>query len=127
MLISQNILNKIILQFIGFIHMFFIFHVGGSTLIAKERLKLKSADLLERKTINGKPTKLISGNVIFTKGALTLQCNNGIHFEEDDLAILYGDVAAFKEDLMVTCDTIKFFSEEDEVLHYHGLSHCRFL
>ena len=52
MLISQNILNKIILQFIGFFHMFFIFHVSGSTLIAKERLKLKSADLLERKTIN---------------------------------------------------------------------------
>ena len=124
MLISQNILNKIVLQFIGFIHMFFIFHVGGSTLIAKERLKLKSADLLERKTINGKPTKLISGNVIFTKGALTLQCNNGIHFEEDDLAILYGNVVAFKEDLMVTCDTIKFFSEEDEIFSI-GNSHVR--
>ena len=124
MLISQNILNKIILQFIGFIYMFFIFHVGGSTLIAKERLKLKSADLLERKTINGKPTKLISGNVIFTKGALTLQCNNGIHFEEDDLAILYGDVVAFKEDLMVTCDTIKFFSEEDQIFSI-GNSHVR--
>ena len=104
--------------------MFFIFHVGGSTLIAKERLKLKSADLLERKTINGKPTKLISGNVIFTKGALTLQCNNGIHFEEDDLAILYGDVVAFKEDLMITCDTIKFFSEEDEIFSI-GNSHVR--
>ena len=124
MLFSQNILNKIILQFIGFIHMFFIFHVGGSTLIAKERLKLKSADLLERKTINGKPTKLISGNVIFTKGALTLQCNNGIHFEEDDLAILYGDVVAFKEDLMITCDTIKFFSEEDKIFSI-GNSHVR--
>ena len=124
MLISQSILNKIILQFIGFIHVFFVFHVGGSTLIAKERLKLKSADLLERKTINGKPTKLISGNVIFTKGALTLQCNNGIHFEEDDLAILYGDVVAFKEDLMITCDTIKFFSEEDEIFSI-GNSHVR--
>ena len=81
MLFSQNILNKIILQSIGFIHVFLVFFLGGSTLIAKDRLKLKSADLLERKTINGKPTKLISGNVIFTKGALTLQCNNGIHFE----------------------------------------------
>ena len=124
MLISQNILNKIILQFIIFIHVFFVFYNGGSNLIAKERLKLKSADLLERKTINRKPTKLISGNVIFTKGALTLQCNNGIHFEEDDLAILYGDVVAFKEDLMVTCDTIKFFSEEDEIFSI-GNSHVR--
>ena len=110
MLISQNILNKIVLQFIGFIHMFFIFHVGGSTLIAKERLKLKSADLLERKTINGQPTKLISGNVIFTKGALLCKIMNT--FFSERFAILYGDVVAFKEDLMVTCDTIKF-SEED--------------
>ena len=92
--ISQNILNKIILQSISFIHVFLVFFLGGSTLIAKDRLKLKSADLLERKTINNRPTKLISGNVIFTKGALTLQCNHGIHFEEDDLAILYGEVSA---------------------------------
>ena len=113
--ISQNILNKIIPQFIGFIHVLFVLYSSGSNLMAKDRLKLKSADFLERKTIGNKPTKLISGNVVFTKGALTLKCNQGIHFEEDDLAILYGNVSAFKEDLIITCDTIKLFSEEDKI------------
>jgi len=122
--ISQNILNKIIPQFIGFIHVLFVLYSSGSNLMAKDRLKLKSADFLERKTIGNKPTKLISGNVVFTKGALTLKCNQGMHFEEDDLAILYGNVSAFKEDLIITCDTIKLFSEEDKIFSI-GNSHVR--
>ena len=72
-------------QFIGFIHVLLVLYSSGSNLMAKDRLKLKSADFLERKTIGNKPTKLISGNVVFTKGALTLKCNQGIHFEEDVL------------------------------------------
>jgi len=122
--VSQNILNKVIFQFVSLAHLIFVFYASGTTLSAKDRLKLKSADILERKVIHNKPTKLISGNVIFTKGTLTLQCNQGIHFEEDDLAILYGNVSAFDEDLMITCDTIKFFSKKDEIFSI-GNSHVK--
>ena len=39
-----------------------------------------------------------------------------MHFEDDNLAILYGNVSASKEDLMIECDTLKFFSKKDKIL-----------
>ena len=39
-----------------------------------------------------------------------------MHFEENNLAILYGNVSASKEDLMIECDTLKFFSKKDKIL-----------
>ncbi|MBT4661916.1 MAG: hypothetical protein HOC18_08450, partial [Candidatus Marinimicrobia bacterium] len=53
------------------------------------RLRLKKANVLENKTINGEAVKFISGNVIFTKGSLTLNCQEGRHYEKNELAILY--------------------------------------
>lgn len=107
---------------IYYFYILFIFFSIGSPLIGNDRLRLKNADLLERKKINGKAVKLITGNVIFTKGPLTLRCNQGEHFEEDELAILYNDVSSSQEDLNLTCDTIKFFSKENRILSI-GESH----
>ena len=43
-----------------------------SVVLADNRLRLKKANVLENKTINGESIKYISGNVVFTKGTLTL-------------------------------------------------------
>tara|TARA_Y100001980_G_C14556650_1_gene349089 strand:- start:10982 stop:14572 length:3591 start_codon:yes stop_codon:yes gene_type:complete len=115
MLIPQNILIKIAFYLISFSSFFSIIFSSGSILFGKERLILESANILERKIINNKPTKIISGNVVFTKGPLTIKCDQGMHYEEEALAILYGNVLASKEDLMIKCDTIKYFSEQDKV------------
>ena len=80
------------------------------------RLRLKKANVLENKTINGEAVKFISGNVIFTKGSLTLNCQEGRHYEKNELAILYRRVSAIQEGRTLTCDTLKFFSAEDRIL-----------
>ena len=112
----QNTLRDLTRYSFSLIYVFFIMNISASILLARERLKLKSANILERKIINTKPTKIISGNVVFTKGLLTLRCDQGMHFEDDNLAILYGNVSASKEDLMIECDTLKFFSKKDKIL-----------
>ena len=80
------------------------------------RFRLKKANVLENKTINGEAVKFISGNVIFTKGSLTLNCQEGRHYEKNELAILYRRVSAIQEGRTLTCDTLKFFSAEDRIL-----------
>jgi len=90
--------------------------VSSSVLIANERLQLKNASLLENKTTAGESIKYISGNVIFLKGDLTLNCDEGRHYDEKGLAILYQNVSAIQKGRSLTCDTIKFFSNEDKLI-----------
>ena len=78
--------------------------------------------MLESKTTEGRSVKFISGNVVFTKGDLTLNCQEGRQYENEGLAILYNEVSAFQDQRNLTCDTIKFFSKEDRLLSI-GLSH----
>jgi len=93
-----------------------------SILFADERLYLKQAKTLENKTIKGQSIKFISGDVIFTKGDLILNCEKGRHYEKTELAVLFKNVSAIQEQRTLTCDTIKFFSKEDRLLSI-GSSH----
>ncbi len=93
---------------------FYLFFVN--IILSNDRLRLKKANILESKTINNKTVKLISGNVIFTKGSLTLNCQEGRHYEKDDIAILYRNVTALQQGRTLVCDTLKFFSKEDKLL-----------
>jgi len=86
-----------------------------SAVLADNRLRLKKANVLENKTINGESVKYISGNVVFTKGTLTLNCQEGRHYEKDELAVLYRNVSALQEGRTLTCDTLKFYSREDRI------------
>ena len=85
-------------------------------ILADDRLRLKKANVLENKTINDESIKFISGNVIFKKGSLTLNCQEGRHYEKKELAILYRNVSAIQEGRTLVCDTLKFFSKEDKLL-----------
>ena len=88
----------------------------GFLLHANERLYLEKANILESKSLDGKQVKFISGDVVFTKDDLTLNCQEGRQYEKDGLAILYDEVSAFKDQMNLVCDTIKFFSKEDRLL-----------
>ena len=83
-----------------------------SILFADERLYLKQAKTLENKTIKGQSIKFISGDVIFTKGDLILNCEKGRHYEKTELAVLFKNVSAIQEQRILTCDTIKFFQKK---------------
>ena len=50
-----------------------LFQISG-ILFGNERLYLKKANLLESSLQEGKNVKLISGDVVFTKGSLNLYC-----------------------------------------------------
>ncbi|MBL51446.1 MAG: hypothetical protein CMG57_05765 [Candidatus Marinimicrobia bacterium] len=99
----------------------FIF-LFSSFLFPNNRLRLKKANMLENKTINGESVKFISGDVIFTKGTLTLNCQEGRHYEREELAILYRQVIALQEGRTLTCDTLKFYSDEDKIISI-GIPH----
>jgi len=104
--VSQHVWKKI----------FFTVLLLSISYSADDRLRLKKANVLENKTINGESVKFISGNVVFTKGTLTLNCQEGRHYEHNDLAILYRQVFAIQEGRSLTCDTLKFFSNEDKII-----------
>ncbi len=89
---------------------------AGCLLLANERLRLKNAGILENKTISGESIKYISENVVFSKGSLTLKCNEGRYYENNAIAILYENVSAIQNERSLTCDTIKFYSNEDRLL-----------
>ena len=89
--------------------------VFSTIILSNDRLRLKKANILENKTINNESVKLISGNIIFTKGSLTLNCQEGRYFEKNDIAILYRNVSAFQEGRTLTCDTLKFYSKNDKL------------
>ena len=95
----------------------------SNLIIADDRLYLKQANILESKVIDNKSINFISGNVIFTKGELTLKCENGQNFKNDELAILHDNVSAKQDEKTITCDTIKFFSREDKLFSI-GNSHA---
>ncbi len=86
-----------------------------SILFSTERLRLKKANLLENKTINNESVKIISGDIIFSKGTLTLFCEEGRYYEKNDIALLYKNVSAIQEGRTVTCDTLQFFSKNDQI------------
>jgi lipopolysaccharide export system protein LptA len=79
--------------------------------------------MLESKRVKEKNVKEISGDVIFTKGDLTLKCQKGQHIENLGIVILYDEVSSTKEELSFVADTLKFYSVENQLLGI-GNSHA---
>ena len=103
---------------------FCILLILTSGLLGKDRLRLEKADVLESKTLDGKTVQYLSGNVIITKGDLTLTCQEGRNYEREEIAYLFRDVTATTGTTVLTCDTLKFFSREDRILS-NGNPHVR--
>ena len=106
---DKQIISKKITIYLIFLNLI------SSFLFSDERLKLKKADILENKIIENQSVKALSGNVIFSKGNLTLYCQEGRYFEKSDIASLYRNVSAVQDGRTLTCDTLKFISKEDKL------------
>ncbi len=84
-----------------------------------KRLKLKQADLLENKTINGRSVQLLTGNVIFTKGKMTIKCERARYQEKTGQGLLIGKVTMEKEGQWLKADSVHYDSPKDIFTCYH--------
>ena len=85
-------------------------------IIAEDRLILEQANILESKIINGESIRFIEGDVIFKKGNLIIKCQKGQYFEKKGQAVLYNEVTAIKDEFTFVADTLKFYSNSNQLL-----------
>jgi len=99
-----------------------LFFVLLSLLAAQDnRLRLKQADLLENKNVNGQSTQFLTGNVIFTKGEMTIRCDNARYIERTGQGLLIGHVVMDKEGQNLTADSVHFDSPNDKFTCYNDV------
>ena len=91
-------------------------------LFSQNRLYLEKADIMKNETINGETIQYISGDVIFSKGALTLKCQNETNNQNSGIATLFDSVSSIQNNRNLTCDTLLFYSKENKILSF-GNSH----
>ncbi|MBT5734668.1 hypothetical protein HOI27_07685 [bacterium] len=85
------------------------------TLSNAEKLRLKRADVLESKKIGFETVKHLQGNVQFEKGDIKLNCQRSVYKERKDIAFLFNQVKIFKDDLILECDSITFYSKKNKL------------
>ncbi|MCH7496564.1 MAG: hypothetical protein IH971_01770 [Candidatus Marinimicrobia bacterium] len=88
-----------------------------------ERLRLLSADLLERTGAGGREREILSGNVRFQKGAMTLNTDRAVFFRKADRTHLSGNVIMIRPGERLTCDSLVFHNPDDRL---HALGNVRF-
>lgn len=86
-----------------------------------DRLRLQRADLLENKSINGQATQFLTGNVIFTKGKMTIRCDRAKYREKTGQGLLTGNVAMDKEGQNLLADSVHFDSPNDIFTCYNSV------
>ena len=84
-------------------------------LLADERLHLVQADVLENVIQNGTAIQILTGDVIFKKGELTLSCDLAHYTEKTGLGFLIGNAKAEKDSVTITADTLNFISLKDKL------------
>jgi len=87
--------------------------VLSSAIIGQERLRLVKADILESKIISGVSIQFLRGNVVFTKGDLTLHCNNAQFDQKKDWGELTGSVEVLSDNWTLTSDTLEYMGSLD--------------
>lgn len=78
-----------------------------------DRLRLKQADLLENKTINEQSVQILTGNVVFLKGKMTITCDTSRYRKRTGQGFLTGNVTMDKEGQHLTADSVHFDSPND--------------
>ena len=85
-------------------------------LLADERLRLVQADVLENVIKNGIAVQILTGDIIFKKGALTLSCDFAHYTEKTGQGFLIGNAKAEKDSVTITADTLNFISPTDKLI-----------
>ena len=82
-------------------------------LFADDRLRLIQANVLENVTENGTSVQILTGDVVFQKGDLTLFCDVARYTEQTEQGFLYGNARAENDSTNLTADTLHFDSPND--------------
>ncbi len=85
------------------------------------RLRLKQADLLVNKTINGQSVQILTGNVVFLKGNMTITCDTARFRERTGQGLLTGNVTMEEEDQNLTADSVHFDSPNNIFTCYNNV------
>lgn len=86
-----------------------------------DRLRLKQADLLENKNIDGLSTQFLTGNVVFVKGKMTIRCDSARYNERSGQGLLIGHVIMDKEGQNLTADSVHYDSPNDKFTCYNNV------
>ena len=82
-------------------------------IFADDRLRLKRADILENVVIDGQPVQYLTGNVVFKKGAMIINCAKAINIENTGQGSMIGNVKVVDDNRSLTCDSLHYDSPND--------------
>ena len=88
-------------------------------IFADDRLRLKRADILENVVIDGQAVQYLTGNVVFEKGAMIINCAKAINIEKTAQGSMIGNVKVVDDNRSLTCDSLHYDSPND-ILHGFG-------
>ncbi|MEC8984245.1 MAG: putative LPS assembly protein LptD, partial [Candidatus Neomarinimicrobiota bacterium] len=88
-------------------------------IFAEDRLRLKRADVLENVVIDGQAVQYLTGNVVFEKGPMTINCTKAINIEKTGQGSMIGNVKVVNDNQSITCDSLHYDSPND-ILHGFG-------
>lgn len=110
---KDSTLNKVTWRLLAVLHFGIIVFHGG--LSAQERLRLVQADILESRTISGKSIQFLKGDVIFTKGDMTLKCQAAEYDKARDWGMLTGTVEILSDKWTLTSDRVEYNGSLDAI------------
>ena len=98
---------------------FFLGILALASLSAQDdRLRLKQADVLENVTVDGVSMQYLRGNVIFTKGDMTMNCDWARFDQKKERGFLFGNVSMTEDVQNLTCDSLFVDSPKDIMIAY---------
>ena len=104
-----NVLKKSFLLFIIFFVLVFA---------QDNRLRLKQANILENITIDGVSMQYLKGDVIFSKGDMTITCDWARFNQRTEQGFLFGKVSMNEDNQNLTCDSMFVDSPKDIMIAY---------
>ena len=91
-------------------------------IFADDRLRLKRADVLENVVIDGQAVQYLTGNVVFEKGTMIINCAKAINVEKTGQGSMTGNVKVVDNNRSLTCDSLHYDSPNDI---FHGFGNAR--
>ncbi len=89
-----------------------------TTLWGEDKLRLEQADLMEQKQSIDGLIKIVSGDVIFTKGDVELQCQRAFWYDYKNQIDFFDSVIVLNEGKKLVADSLTYYYEEDRIMAF---------
>jgi lipopolysaccharide export system protein LptA len=111
---------QITLSFINILKKSFLLFIISFVLVFAQdnRLRLKQANILENITIDGVSMQYLKGDVIFSKGDMTITCDWARFNQRTEQGFLFGKVSMNEDNQNLTCDSMFVDSPKDIMIAY---------